>query len=678
MSNAILTMTGLPSFKNIKPEHVEEAIVLTLNDNREKLNKLLQQKKYTWENLIAPLAEMEDRLSQRWSPVSHLNAVMNNEKLRTAYNKCLPKLSEYATEMGQNKALFAAYRSIAESEAYKEFNTSQQQMITNALRDFRLSGIDLEEANRQRFGEIKKRLSELTSKYSENVLDATQAWEKHISNSAELAGLPQSALDSAQQLAQQKDKPGFIINLEFPSYLPVMTYCENRKLREELHKVFVTRASAISPSGSNWDNSAIMLEILGLRYELAQLLGFKNYAELSLATKMADNTQAVFNFLNELAARSQPFAQQKYKELSLFAKKIDQLEVLEAWDVAYYSEKLRQQKYDISQEELRPYFPVSTVLDGLFEIAKRLYGIAITANQNMETWHNDVQCFDISDKTGETIARFYIDLYARENKRGGAWMDECKVRRRDNKGNIQLPVAYLVCNFTSPVGDKPALLSHNEVTTLFHEFGHGLHHMLTQVDVAAVSGINGVPWDAVELPSQFMENWCWEKQAIKLFSAHFETGESLPGEMLDKLLAAKNFQAGMQMLRQLELALFDLKIHTEYESGEVFSIQEILNQVREQVSVVPVAECNRFQNSFSHIFAGGYAAGYYSYKWAEVLSADAFSKFEEQGVFNADTGDEFKRCILEKGGSESPAELFSAFRGRPPKVDALLKHSGFV
>lgn len=678
MSNAILTMTGLPSFKNIKPEHVEEAIALTLNDNREKLNKLLQQKKYTWENLIAPLAEMEDRLSQRWSPVSHLNAVMNNEKLRTAYNKCLPKLSEYATEMGQHKALFAAYRSIAESEAYKEFNTSQQQMITNALRDFRLSGIDLEEANRQRFGEIKKRLSELTSKYSENVLDATQAWEKHISNSAELAGLPQSALDSAQQLAQQKDKPGFIINLEFPSYLPVMTYCENRKLREELHKVFVTRASAISPSGSNWDNSAIMLEILGLRYELAQLLGFKNYAELSLATKMADNTQAVFNFLNELAARSQPFAQQEYKELSLFAKKIDQLEVLEAWDVAYYSEKLRQQKYDISQEELRPYFPVSTVLDGLFEIAKRLYGIAITANQNMETWHNDVQCFDISDKTGETIARFYIDLYARENKRGGAWMDECKVRRRDNKGNIQLPVAYLVCNFTSPVGDKPALLSHNEVTTLFHEFGHGLHHMLTQVDVAAVSGINGVPWDAVELPSQFMENWCWEKQAIKLFSAHFETGESLPGEMLDKLLAAKNFQAGMQMLRQLELALFDLKIHTEYESGEVFSIQEILNQVREQVSVVPVAECNRFQNSFSHIFAGGYAAGYYSYKWAEVLSADAFSKFEEQGVFNADTGDEFKRCILEKGGSESPAELFSAFRGRPPKVDALLKHSGFV
>lgn len=678
MSNAILTMTGLPSFKNIKPEHVEEAIALTLNDNREKLNKLLQQKKYTWENLIAPLAEMEDRLSQRWSPVSHLNAVMNNEKLRTAYNKCLPKLSEYATEMGQHKALFAAYRSIAESEAYKEFNTSQQQMITNALRDFRLSGIDLEEANRQRFGEIKKRLSELTSKYSENVLDATQAWEKHISNSAELAGLPQSALDSAQQLAQQKDKPGFIINLEFPSYLPVMTYCENRKLREELHKVFVTRASAISPSGSNWDNSAIMLEILGLRYELAQLLGFKNYAELSLATKMADNTQAVFNFLNELAARSQPFAQQEYKELNLFAKKIDQLEVLEAWDVAYYSEKLRQQKYDISQEELRPYFPVSTVLDGLFEIAKRLYGIAITANQNMETWHNDVQCFDISDKTGETIARFYIDLYARENKRGGAWMDECKVRRRDNKGNIQLPVAYLVCNFTSPVGDKPALLSHNEVTTLFHEFGHGLHHMLTQVDVAAVSGINGVPWDAVELPSQFMENWCWEKQAIKLFSAHFETGESLPGEMLDKLLAAKNFQAGMQMLRQLELALFDLKIHTEYESGEVFSIQEILNQVREQVSVVPVAECNRFQNSFSHIFAGGYAAGYYSYKWAEVLSADAFSKFEEQGVFNADTGDEFKRCILEKGGSESPAELFSAFRGRPPKVDALLKHSGFV
>ncbi len=678
MSNAILTMTGLPSFKNIKPENVEEAIALTLNDNREKLNKLLQQKKYTWENLIAPLAEMEDRLSQRWSPVSHLNAVMNNEKLRTAYNKCLPKLSEYATEMGQNKALFAAYRSIAESEAYKEFNTSQQQMITNALRDFRLSGIDLEEANRQRFGEIKKRLSELTSKYSENVLDATQAWEKHISNSAELAGLPQSALDSAQQLAQQKDKPGFIINLEFPSYLPVMTYCENRKLREELHKVFVTRASAISPSGSNWDNSVIMLEILGLRYELAQLLGFKNYAELSLATKMADNTQAVFNFLNELAARSQPFAQQEYKELNLFAKKIDQLEVLEAWDVAYYSEKLRQQKYDISQEELRPYFPVSTVLDGLFEIAKRLYGIAITANQNMETWHNDVQCFDISDKTGETIARFYIDLYARENKRGGAWMDECKVRRRDNKGNIQLPVAYLVCNFTSPVGDKPALLSHNEVTTLFHEFGHGLHHMLTQVDVAAVSGINGVPWDAVELPSQFMENWCWEKQAIKLFSAHFETGESLPGEMLDKLLAAKNFQAGMQMLRQLELALFDLKIHTEYESGEVFSIQEILNQVREQVSVVPVAECNRFQNSFSHIFAGGYAAGYYSYKWAEVLSADAFSKFEEQGVFNADTGDEFKRCILEKGGSESPAELFSAFRGRPPKVDALLKHSGFV
>lgn len=677
MNNPILEMKGLPKFKSIKPEHVEAAIESTLNENREQLKQLLRQETFNWQNLIEALETMDDKLNQRWSPVSHLNSVMNNDSLRVVYNNCLAKLSEYATEMGQNENLFAAYKALAEAPDYQSYNSGQRKVIENALRDFRLSGIGLKSESKKRFGEIKKRLSELTSKYAENVLDSTQAWEKNIIDETELDGLPPSAFDSARQLAEQKNKPGLLINLELPSYLPVMTYCDNRELRKELHSAFVSRASALSPSGPKWNNQNLMDEILALRYELAQLLGFESYAELSLATKMAEDPKDVFKFLDELAERSLKFARQEYDELTTFARQADQLEKLEPWDVAYYSEKLRQQKYDISQEELRSYFPVPKVLAGLFEIAKRLYGIEIAINENMETWHDNVQAFDISDKSGSIIARFYLDLYARENKRGGAWMDECKVRRRDNMGNIQLPVAYLVCNFTSPIGGKPALLTHNEVTTLFHEFGHGLHHMLTQVDIGSVSGINGVPWDAVELPSQFMENWCWDKQAITLFSAHFETGEALPADKLEKLLAAKNFQAGMQMVRQLEFALFDFKIHADYKPGGAFSIQAILDQVRQQVSVVPVAPCNRFQNSFSHIFAGGYAAGYYSYKWAEVLSADAFSKFEEQGVFNAEIGAEFKRCILEKGGSEQPVDLFAAFRGRPPSVDALLRHSGF-
>ena len=677
MNNPILEMEGLPPFQKILPEHVEEAIDSTLKENREELILLLEKQNKNWKEVIDPLEEMNDRLSQRWSPVSHLNAVMNNEGLRKAYNGCLPKLSEYATELGQNLNLFNIYKDISEGNEYQQLNEAQKKVVENALRDFRLSGINLDESSKKRYGEIKKRLSELNSKFSENVLDATQAWEKHIINEEELSGMPPSALDNAKQLAEQKNKSGFIINLEFPSYMPLMSYCDNRALRQEVHLAYVTRASELTSGENSFDNKANMNEILELRYELSTLLGFNNYAELSLATKMADSPDNVFRFLNELASRSLPFARREFSELQGFAKKIDQLNELEAWDIAYYSEKLRLEKYNVSQEELRPYFPAPKVLDGMFEIASRLYGIHIVANKEMEVWHKDVLGFDVKNKEGLTIARFYIDLFARENKRGGAWMDECKVRRINSKGSLQIPVAYLVCNFTAPVGDKPSLLTHNEVTTLFHEFGHGLHHMLTKVDIASVSGINGVAWDAVELPSQFMENWAWEPEAIPLFSAHYESGEALPEEKLEKLLAAKNFQAGMQMVRQLEFALFDFKIHTEYKPGEGYSIQNALNQVRDQVSVVPVAKENRFQNSFSHIFAGGYAAGYYSYKWAEVLSADAFSKFEEQGIFNAETGRSFKECILEKGGSAEPADLFKAFRGREPKVDALLKRSGF-
>jgi len=677
MSNPLLQPAELPAFSAIKPEHVQPAIEQFLVENRQQIQQLLADVETPdWEQFIAPIEALDDRLSQAWSPVSHMNSVVNSDALREAYNACLPLLSEYSTEMGQSPELYQAYQTIADSDQFAALGQAQQKSIENALRDFRLAGVALADDKKQRYGEIKKRLSELTSKFAENVLDATQGWTKLIASVEDLAGVPESSLAAMAQAAKANDQEGYLITLEFPSYFPVVTYCENASLREEVYEAFVTRASDQGPNAGEWDNSGLIDEILALRHELALLLGFENYAEYSLATKMADKPEQVIQFLQDLADKARPQAQQEFAELQAFAKESDNVDSLNPWDVGFYGEKLRQHRYAISQEELRPWFPVDKVIAGMFDVVNRLYGIDINALEQFDSWHKDVRFYEIS-QNGKAIGRFYLDLYARADKRGGAWMDECRVRRVAENG-IQLPVAYLTCNFNGPVGDKPALLTHDEVTTLFHEFGHGLHHMLTEINVGAVSGINGVPWDAVELPSQFMENWCWQPEGIALISSHFETGEPLPEDMLDKLLAARNFQAAMQMVRQLEFSLFDFRIHLEYQSGVEGFVQSVLDEVRQQVAVVPVVSYNRFQSGFSHIFAGGYAAGYYSYKWAEVLSADAFSKFEEEGIFDAATGRAFLENILQKGGSQEPMELFIAFRGREPSVEPLLRHSGLA
>lgn len=679
MSNPLLEVHELPPFSAIRPEHVEPAISQLIDANRKHLQDLLSSlEQPTWDSLVAPLEAQGDLLDQAWAPVSHLNAVCNNEALRTAYNNSLALLTEYGTEVSQNVELYSAYQKLADSEEYARLTQAQKQAVDNALRDFRLGGVALDGEQKKRFGAIQKRLSELSTQFSNNVLDATQAWYKHFTDAEPLAGLPESALAQAAQAAAQKQLSGYVVTLDFPSYLAVMMYADNRALREEIYTAFVTRASAEGKkadgsSAAEWDNSAIITETLALRHELAQLLGFNNYAERSLATKMAESPRQVLDFLNELAQKSRPLAERDIQELRDFAA-TQGCSDLQPWDMTYYSEKLRVEKYAISQEELRPYFPAERVISGMFEVVKRLYSIDIVQVAAFDSWHPDVRFYHVY-KNGEQIASFYLDLFAREHKRGGAWMADCRVRRRTESGT-QLPVAFLTCNFTPPVGDKPSLLTHDEVTTLFHEFGHGLHHMLTQIDVAAVSGINGVAWDAVELPSQFLENWCWEPEAIPLISAHYQTAESLPQPLLDKMLAAKNFQSGMQMVRQLEFALFDFRLHAEYDPAKPQDPQTVLDQVRREVAVVPAPAFNRFQNSFSHIFAGGYAAGYYSYKWAEVLSADAFSRFEEEGIFNAQTGESFLREILQQGGSKAPMELFINFRGREPSIAALLRHSG--
>lgn len=675
MSNTSLEPHLLPAFSQLEPHKIEAMIDQLLADNRTAIDTLLDAgAEPSWDALVAPLDSMNDRLAQAWSPVSHMNAVVNNDALRDAYNACLPKLSQYWTELGQNQRLYEAFAKLAASAEFSQLSEAQQKVINNNLRDFRLSGIALNAEDQQTYAGLKQRLSELTTKFSENVLDASNAWQKLITDEAQLAGLPEMALAAAKQLAASKEQEGWLLTLDFPSYLPVMTYAEDAQLRQEVYTAFATRASEQGPGAGQWDNSEIMLEILDLRLQLAKLLGFDNYAEYSLATKMADTPDQVIAFLNDLAEKSLPVAQQDYQQLCDFARAEYGVESLQAWDLPYYSEKLKQSKYAISEEQIRPYFPLPKVVEGLFAVTGKLFDIEIKELSEFDRWHEDARLFEIS-RGGETIARFFFDLYAREKKRGGAWMDDCRVRRRLDDGAVQLPVAYMVCNFSSPVGDDPALLTLNEVTTLFHEFGHGLHHMLTQIEYADVSGINGVAWDAVELPSQFLENWCYEPEALALISGHYQTGEALPQELLDKMLAARNFQSGMMMMRQLEFALFDFKLHREYTPGST-DVQVLLDAVREQVAVVTPPAFNRFQHSFSHIFAGGYAAGYYSYKWAEVLSADAFSRFEEEGIFNTEVGTDFRQNILEMGGSREPMELFVAFRGREPDVDALLRHSG--
>ena len=672
-NNPLLQDFDLPPYSQIKPEHVEPAIDQILADSRAAIAELLQQQaEPSWDGLVLALDELGARLGRAWGPVSHLNAVCNSPELRAAYEACLPKLSEYWTELGQNKPLFQAYDALAGSPEAAGFDVAQKTILEHALRDFRLSGIDLPAEQQKRYGEIQMRLSELTSKFSNQLLDATQAWTKHVTDEAVLAGLTDSAKAQMQQAAAAKGLDGWLITLEFPSYFAVITYADDRALREEIYAAYCTRASDQGPNAGQNDNGPLMSEILDLRQELARLLGFANYSELSLASKMAESTEQVLSFLRDLAVRSKPFAAQDLAELKAFAAE-QGLNDLQSWDVGYYSEKLRQQRYSISQEQVRAWFPVDKVLSGLFAIVQKLYGIEIRELKGFDTWHPDVRLFEITEN-GQHVGRFFFDLYARANKRGGAWMDGARDKRRDAQGQLIAPVANLVCNFTPPVGGKPALLTHDEVTTLFHEFGHGLHHLLTRVEHAGASGINGVAWDAVELPSQFMENWCWEPEGLALISGHHETGEPLPQAMLDKMLAAKNFQSGLMMVRQLEFSLFDFELHATHGDGR--SVLEVLEAIRDEVSVLRPPAYNRFANGFAHIFAGGYAAGYYSYKWAEVLSADAFSKFEEEGVFNADTGRAFREAILARGGSQEPMVLFVDFRGREPKIDALLRHLG--
>jgi oligopeptidase A len=678
MSNPLLITSDLPSFSQIKPEHIKPAVEHAIAECKKVIATVLEDKIFTWANLVMPTDEADDTLTKLWSPVSHMNSVINSDELRDAYESCLPLLSEYGTFVGQHQGLYEAYQQLADSEEFKQLNIAQKKVIDNALRDFKLSGISLNDNDKKRYGEVVTRLSELSSTFGNNLLDATHAYSVNIIDKSELAGLPDSAIEAAAELAKEQEKQGWLFTLDIPSYLPVMMYCSNAKLREQLYRGFVTRASDQGPNANEFDNSGIMNELLKLRHELAQLLGFNNFAEKSIATKMASSTDEVLGFLENLAVKSKAQGQQDLNEVKEFAKTEFNQTDLQAWDLPYYSEKLKQSRYAISDEECRPYFPENKVVSGLFEVVNRLFGLQIIEISGINTWHKDVQFFEVCDRDNNLRGRFYLDLYARAHKRGGAWMDDCKSRRELANGDIQYPVAYLTCNFNKPIGDKPALFTHDEVVTLFHEFGHGIHHMLTQINASGVSGIDGVPWDAVELPSQFLENWCWQPEALAFISGHFETGEPLPQAMLDKMLAAKNYQSAMQMLRQLEFSIFDFKMHRDYQPEQENSayIQDVLNKVRSEYSVVKAADFNRFQHSFGHIFGGGYSAGYYSYKWAEVLSADAFSRFEEEGIFNEKVGNDFLTNILEKGGSQEPSELFKAFRGREPEIDALLWHCG--
>ncbi len=675
--NPLLGAGSRPAFSRIGPDHVVPAIDQILADSRRAIAELLEHEgPHDWESLGQPMEDLEDRLSRAWSPVAHLHAVADCPELRDAFNACLPKLSDYATELGQNERLFRGYRSMAEAESFDRLSQARRKAITNALRDFRLAGVDLPESDKARFKSISKRLSELSSRFGENVLDATQGWKKHITDESRLAGLPDTVLALAGDNAAREELTGWLFTLEAPSYIPVMSYADDRELRREMYDASTTRASDLGPNAKRWDNTDIIAEVLRLRQEKARLLGFTSYAEYSLATKMARSPEEVLEFLNDLAARTKPVAETELAELRGFAREKHGADPIEVWDIPYYSEKLRQHRFSITQEALRPFFPAPRVLQGLFAVVNRLFGLEIGETRGVDTWHPDVQFFTVHDAQGKVRGHFYIDLFSRPHKRGGAWMDECVVRKRRGS-DLQDPVAYLTCNFTPPVGDDPALLTHDEVTTLFHEFGHGLHHMLTQVDDPSVAGINGVEWDAVELPSQIMENWCWEREALAVISGHFQTGEPLPDDQFEKLVSARNFQAGLRMIRQIEFALFDFRLHIDTAPGPR-SVGQTLEAVRREVAVVHPPAFNRFAHSFTHVFGGGYAAGYYSYLWAEVLSSDAFARFEENGVFDRTTGLEFMRAVLEQGGSREAMELFVEFRGREPVIEPLLRHSGII
>lgn len=673
--NPLLQSHTFPPFSQIKPEHIEPAVTTLIEGVKSAVQVAVDQGQFDWPGLVAPIEQAQERLSEAFSPVGHMKAVVDTPELRDAYNACLPKLSELSTWLGQHQGLYKAYKALAARSDFPTLTVAQQKSIADAVRDFELAGVGLEGAARERYGEIRARLSELSSGFSDALLDASQAWTRHITDESVLLGIPDTALGMMRGLAEAKGLEGYLITLDAPVMMAVMSFAQDRSLRAEVHKAWSTRASDQGPNAGEFDNTQRIDEILALRHEMAQLLGFEHYGALSLATKMATDTDEVLGFLNDLAAKAKPFAEKEVQDLQAFAETLG-ADRLEAWDYGYFSERLKEQTFDIDQEALRPWFPLPKVLDGLFSITGQLFDFSVTEVPGADLWHSEASLWRI-ERAGETVGHFYLDLYAREGKRGGAWMDVCRSRWREGQ-TLHLPVAYLTCNFSRPVGDQPALLTHDEVVTLFHEFGHGLHHMMTAQDTLAVSGIAGVPWDAVELPSQFLENWCYAQEGLALMSGHFETGEALPESELNKLIAARSFQAGMQTLRQVEFALFDFELHAHYNADQPTPFMQVLQGVRDRVAVVPSPEYGRFPCSFGHIFAGGYAAGYYSYKWAEVLSADAFGRFEEDGIMNVETGQAFRTAILERGGSQDPMSLFVEFRGRKPTVDALLRHNGLA
>ena len=688
--NPLLDFSGLPRFAQIKPEHVAPAIEQLLGECRALITQLLgDDQPPSWQNFVMPMEEAHERLSRAWGPVGHLNAVMNSPELRDAYNSSLPVITQYYAELGQNLALFNKFKQLRNSPEFDGLNATRKKIIENELRDFRLGGAELPQEQKARYLAIQERQSELSSRFSDNLLDATNDFKQVVENKAELSGLPDDVLQTARDAYLEfaktaaADKPvltsdegqGWLFTLKAPSYMPVMQFADNRELRQKMYRASSTRASEFGKA--DWDNSPLMNEIVQLRGEEAQMLGFANFGELSLAAKMAETPQQVVEFMRELAERARPSAEKDLAQLREFASKALGIVELHSWDTTYASEKLREQRYAFSEQEVKEYFPEDAVLAGLFKLVETLYGLKIVSS-SAPVWHESVRFFDIRDAQNALVGQFYFDLYARASKRGGAWMDDVITRRRLVGGQIQTPVAYMNCNFAAPVGGKPAMFTHDDVITLFHEFGHGLHHLLTEVEDLGVSGINGVEWDAVELPSQFMENYCWEWDVLCGMTRHVTSGATLPRELFDKMLAAKNFQSGLQCLRQIEFSLFDMLVHSAFEAGGAKSILQLLDEVRAEVAVLIPPEFNRFPNSFSHIFAGGYGAGYYSYKWAEVLSADAYSLFEEHGVLNPDVGARFRAEILAVGGSRPAMQSFAAFRGREPRIDALLRHNGLA
>ncbi len=674
MSNPLLHFSGLPQFDQVKPEHVSPAIGQLLEEGRALVAKLVADAQApTWDNFARPLEDFEEKLSRAWSQVSHMNSVVNTPELREAYNANLPLLTAFYADLSQNEALYAKFKAIRVGNDFDGLNPAQKKIIENELRDFRLGGAELPEAEKARFKAIQEELSTLSARFEENLLDTTNDFALYVEQASELAGIPEDALQAAREAAEADGRTGWKFTLHFPSYMPVLQYADNRALREKLYYAYATRASEFGKP--EWDNTALITRLLKLRAEAASLLGFDNYAELSLATKMAQTPGEVEDFLRTLAVRAKPFAEKDMQELRSYAAKLG-LSDMQAWDVAYVSEKLREDRYAFSDQEVKQYFPEAQVLQGLFRVTETIFGVQVRRSQ-APVWHADVTFYEIVDRSGQLIGQFYLDLYARNGKRGGAWMDEAITRRRKSHG-IETPVAFLTCNFSAPVGDKPALFTHDEVITMFHEFGHGLHHLLTRVEDYGVSGIKGVEWDAVELPSQFMENFCWEWEVLRHMTSHVDTAVHLPRELFDKMVAAKNFQAGMQTVRQIEFSLFDILLHSAFDPNGDKSPLDLLEAVRDEVAVVRPPKWNRFPNNFSHIFAGGYAAGYYSYKWAEVLSADAYSLFEENGVLCEETGHRFWSEILAQGGSRPALESFVAFRGRQPTIDALLRHNGMT